>query len=249
MPLLVVARWPLARPVACCLCGLEPLVSVNSSRQPCLLAPIYVFNVVEGCQTVGCGLLLLFLSLSLSRPLSFSHSLSFPTLLSSLPSHSLPLPFSILLRPPSPCQRDTCSSIASLLSLSPSYFASLNPGYSCSSSLPAGSIMCVERNSSNINRIGACGQYLDVPSSYSCSQLRARYSTDPSGRTPFPAMDFFRLNPGINCGNLGDSVTSAHGYQVGVRGGAGSCVRSKGVNLAARALGEQPLDLRKLPYL
>ena len=115
------------------------------------------------------------------------------------------------LPPSPPCaaflasQGDSCISIQALFSLNAS-LSDLSPGIDCSSAtaaIPPGTLVCVERDEAKVFWDYPCTRRYSVTEKDTCEGIRqkALVPTD-GGLAPISWMDFFRLNPGLNCDNL-----------------------------------------------
>ncbi|CAI5518923.1 unnamed protein product, partial [Closterium sp. Naga37s-1] len=99
---------------------------------------------------------------------------------------------------------DSCASIAVLFGLSEGcpvegepceeVLVGLNPGLDCAA-LKGRHAVCVEREESNTGVVAVCEEQYELQGSGSCDA--ARLAVDP----PLSPLEFYRLNPGINCDN------------------------------------------------
>ncbi|GJP51862.1 hypothetical protein CLOM_g10991 [Closterium sp. NIES-68] len=144
-------------------------------------------------------------------------------------------------------QGDSCLSVAVLFWLDTNCdpsdqpcveaFQALNPGVDCttnSGALSASQVVCVERSSAAVDAGGGggdavvpvCSQTYAVQGGESCEALRSVPSP------PLSRLDFYRLNPGINCEKLvpPNGVGATTGFEVCIQSTssyrAGSCPRS-----------------------
>ncbi|GJP55408.1 hypothetical protein CLOM_g14366 [Closterium sp. NIES-68] len=74
-------------------------------------------------------------------------------------------------------------------------FQALNPAVDCSSLKPSQAV-CVERDPSKANLTVVCDQYYRARLNDTCDSIRAM------AEPPLSAVDFYRLNPGVNCNQL-----------------------------------------------
>ncbi|GJP34122.1 hypothetical protein CLOM_g18583 [Closterium sp. NIES-68] len=74
-------------------------------------------------------------------------------------------------------------------------FQALNPAVDCSSLKPSQAV-CVERDPSKANLTVVCDQYYRACLNDTCDSIRAM------AEPPLSAVDFYRLNPGVNCNQL-----------------------------------------------
>ncbi|CAI5518867.1 unnamed protein product, partial [Closterium sp. Naga37s-1] len=99
---------------------------------------------------------------------------------------------------------DSCASIAALFGLSEGCpvegeaceeaLVGLNPGLDCAA-LTGRVAVCVEREESKAGMVAVCDQQYEMEGSDGCDA--ARIAVNP----PLSPLEFYRLNPGINCNN------------------------------------------------
>ncbi|CAI5518868.1 unnamed protein product [Closterium sp. Naga37s-1] len=99
---------------------------------------------------------------------------------------------------------DSCASIAALFGLSEGCpvegeaceeaLVGLNPGLDCAA-LTGRLAVCVEREESKAGMVAVCDQQYEMEGSDGCDA--ARIAVNP----PLSPLEFYRLNPGINCNN------------------------------------------------
>ncbi|GJP53282.1 hypothetical protein CLOM_g12454 [Closterium sp. NIES-68] len=109
---------------------------------------------------------------------------------------------------------DSCASVAALFNLTKGCpvegeacgeaVVGLNPGVDCAA-LTGSQAVCVEREESKAGVVAVCEQQYEVQGSGGCDA--ARMAVDP----PLSPLEFYRLNPGINC-NTRLPTDSIEGY-------------------------------------
>ncbi|GJP53290.1 hypothetical protein CLOM_g12457 [Closterium sp. NIES-68] len=139
-------------------------------------------------------------------------------------SKPIPVGFKLTVKPPQSLPNcslfyttqpgDSCASVAALFNLTEGCpvegeaceeaVVGLNPGVDCAA-LAGSQVVCVEREESKAGVVAVCEQQYELQGSGSCDA--ARMAVDP----PLSPLEFYRLNPGINC-NTRLPTDSIEGY-------------------------------------
>ncbi|CAI5460711.1 unnamed protein product [Closterium sp. Yama58-4] len=124
-----------------------------------------------------------------------AHASQWQPLSASLGCLAAPLPPLCSSTPPPnhPMQGDTCESLAASLAISSLSLQELNPGFNCSSPLPASRSLCIEReDGADDGRGEYCNTDYSVSGTTSCAQVVQDFEF-------YSLIELYRLNPGLVC--------------------------------------------------